>query len=62
MRQVGWLKGRAASDANLVSLLTVELHRGDAEAIALALEMNADWLLMDEREGRTMARGNSACM
>jgi predicted nucleic acid-binding protein len=55
-RQLGWLKGRAASDANLVSLLTVELHRGDAEAIALALEMNADWLLMDEREGRAMAR------
>src|ERR1700730_10534774 len=55
-RQLGWLKGRAASDANLVNLLTLELHRGEAEAIALALEMKADWLLMDEREGRAVAR------
>jgi predicted nucleic acid-binding protein len=55
-RQVGWLKGQAASDANLVNLLTLELHRGEAEAIALALEMKADWLLMDEREGRAVAR------
>jgi predicted nucleic acid-binding protein len=55
-RQLGWLKGQAASDANLVNLLTLELHRGEAEAIALALEMKADWLLMDEREGRAVAR------
>lgn len=54
--QAGWLKSRPASDANLVSLLTVDLHQGEAEAIALALEMKADWLLMDEREGRAMAR------
>jgi hypothetical protein len=46
----------AASDANLVNLLTLELHRGEAEAIALALEIKADWLLMDEREGRAVAR------
>lgn len=44
------------SDANLISLLTVELHSGEAEAIALALELKADHLLIDEREGRTMAR------
>src|SRR6266849_277754 len=52
----GWLKLRAASDAALISLLLVELHPGEAEAIALALEMKADHLLIDEREGRTMAR------
>ena len=55
-RQGGWLKSQAASDARLVSLLTVELHSGEAEAIALALDMKADWLLIDEREGRAMAR------
>ena len=55
-RQQGWLKLRATTDAALVSLLTVELHLGEAEAIALALEMKADRLLMDEREGRAMAR------
>jgi predicted nucleic acid-binding protein len=55
-RKAGWLRVQAASDTNLVSLLTVELHRGEVEAIALAVEMKARWLLMDEREGRGMAR------
>ena len=55
-RHQGWLKSRAASDAALVSILMVELHPGEAEAIALALEMKVDHLLIDEREGRTLAR------
>src|ERR1700733_4747424 len=55
-RQEGWLKSRAASDLALVNLLMVELHPGEAEAIALALELKADRLLIDEREGRTLAR------
>ena len=50
------MKTRPASNANLVSLLTVELHPGEAEAIALALEMTADRLLIDERDGRKLAR------
>jgi hypothetical protein len=54
--QAGWLKSRPASDVNLVSLLTVDLHQGEAEAIALALEMKANRLIIDEREGRAMAR------
>ena len=52
----GWLKLRPASNAKLVNLLMVELHQGEAEAIALALETKADRLLVDEREGRMMAR------
>ncbi len=39
-----------------MSLLALELHLGEAEAIALALEMKAEYLLIDEREGRTLAR------
>lgn len=52
----GWLLVRATAEVDLVKLLTVDLHSGEAEAIALALETKADWLLMDEKEGRTMAR------
>ena len=52
----GWLKSRSALDTILIGLLTAELHSGEAEAIALALEMKAGSLLVDEREGRTMAR------
>jgi hypothetical protein len=36
-----------------------ELHSGEAEAIALALESKADWLLIDEKESRAMAHGTS---
>lgn len=52
----GWLKSRPASDATLVKLLMVELHPGEAEAIALALEKKVEYLLIDEREGRILAR------
>jgi uncharacterized protein len=55
-KQLGWLKSRPASNAALISLLTTELHAGEAEAIALALEMKADRVLIDERDGRRMAR------
>ena len=55
-REIGWLKLQRASDANLTSLLRVDLHPGEAEAIALSLETKADVLLIDEREGRAMAR------
>ena len=51
-----WLKVRAPGDGPLISLLAVELDIGEAQAIALALELNAGWLLIDEREGRAMAR------
>src|SRR5713101_4181029 len=53
--EAGWLKTRRASNASLVSLLAVELHPGESEAIALALEMKTR-LLIDERDGRRLAR------
>ena len=54
--RAGWLQTRPTSNAALTSLLSIELDRGEAEAIALALELKPDWLLIDERDGRAMAR------
>jgi predicted nucleic acid-binding protein len=46
---------RAPADQKAIVRLGRELHRGEAEAIALALEVHADWLLVDESDGRAVA-------
>lgn len=43
-------------DKKDVAVLQRDLDRGEAETIALALEMGADLVLLDEREGRHMAQ------
>jgi predicted nucleic acid-binding protein len=51
-----WIGRRSAKNKQLVQALLQELDAGEAEAIALALEEGADWLLMDEPLGRESAR------
>ena len=51
-----WIKRCAVENKHLVIALHQELDAGEAEAIALALEQQADLLLMDERLGRETAR------
>lgn len=58
VRTFSWIQTQTAADAQSV----IEIQRnqdnidlGEAEAIILALELNADLLLMDERRGRTLA-------
>lgn len=51
----GWLEVRAVEALSLAQVLMHDLDRGEAEAIALALEVNASLVLLDEREGRRRA-------
>lgn len=52
-----WIQIRAVNDASLVQKLQNQhrLDPGEAHAIALAIELKADDLLMDERLGRREA-------
>ena len=54
--QEGWLRCRAVRHPRLIAALASELDKGEAEAIALAAEMQADVVLLDEKEGRSLAR------
>ena len=51
-----WIKPKAVANENLVIALRQDLDAGEAEAIALALELKADLLLIDERLGRETAQ------
>jgi len=50
-----WIETRRVTNRNLVTQLQQELDDGEAEAIALAIELNANRLLIDERRGRIVA-------
>jgi predicted nucleic acid-binding protein len=47
-----WIKVVSVKDRLAVEVLLDELDMGEAEAIVLARELNADWVLMDEKKGR----------
>lgn len=50
-----WIRRKVVTDNQLVRILQQDLDDGEAEAIALAVEEEADLLLMDERIGRESA-------
>ncbi|MEB3338212.1 MAG: DUF3368 domain-containing protein [Leptolyngbyaceae bacterium] len=56
LQAADWIDVQPASDRALVETLESELDRGEAEAIALAIELRADRLLIDERIGRRVAQ------
>lgn len=51
-----WLRVHELKDARLAQALMLELDRGEAAAIALALELSANQILLDERDGRAKAK------
>ena len=47
-----WIEVHTVQNRYTVDALRLELDAGEAETIALALEMQADLVLMDEQDGR----------
>lgn len=50
-----WITVQPVNNSELVASLLDQLDEGEAEAIALAIEQQADWLLIDEELGRQFA-------
>jgi len=56
LSSLSWLETKQVDNHDLVRSLTRVLDSGESEAIALALETEAELLLIDERKGRDVAR------
>ena len=56
VQSADWINVQTPLDRTFVLTLLSELDAGEAEAIALAIELKADRLLIDERIGRSVAR------
>ena len=54
--RTGWLQTVELKDTRLKRALRLEVDEGEAAAIALALELGFQQILMDERDGRMKAR------
>jgi uncharacterized protein len=55
VREADWIQRWVVTNRQLVRALQQDLDAGEAEAIALALETEADLLLIDDRLGRNSA-------
>ena len=53
--EASWIERRFVTDVRLVHLLRKDLGPGESEAIVLAREIEADFIFMDERLGRSAA-------
>jgi predicted nucleic acid-binding protein len=54
--QASWVEWHLVKNRDLVAVLRRDLDRGEAETIALALQLDADLVLLDEKEGRHAAQ------
>ena len=53
---VDWIERHTVQNQALVKALQGDLDQGEAESIALALELGANLVLLDEKEGRHTAQ------
>lgn len=53
--QAEWIRVVPVSNRSVINQLTRPVGAGEAEAIALAIQLNADVLLIDERRARKVA-------
>lgn len=51
-----WIEQHQVQSYDLVAILRRDLDQGEAETIALALEIGADLVLLDERDARRAAK------
>jgi len=54
--EAGWIKIERVRDRTFVKILCRELDDGESEAIALAVQDRAEWTLLDEKDGRRVAK------
>jgi uncharacterized protein len=57
IQQTDWIQVMPVTDQSLFKRLQQNLDPGEAQAIALGLELNANRLIIDERRGRNQAIG-----
>lgn len=55
IKAANWIEVRPVVNNHMVKALEVDLDNGEAEAVVLAVELDADLLLIDERKGRAVA-------
>ncbi len=54
-REDGWIAVKQPKNFALIKALLQDLHEGEAESIALAIEVSADVIILDEMEARRSA-------
>lgn len=55
IRRADWIRTIAVADDSYLLALRTEVDQGEAEAMALAADVQADFLLLDERRARSLA-------
>jgi len=55
IKEAAWIKTRQVKDNTQVSFLLGSLEKGEAEALVLARELEADLILLDEEKARKSA-------